>query len=111
MKLIKQTYKNKVKTVMVSAVLAAIGLNSPALHAQVTIGSEYVPTRAALLELKDRQTGTVTSVSDPDNATSTSGGLLLPRVELVTVNDLRPFIATTVFTDSIALQQALSVRY
>jgi hypothetical protein len=68
-------------------------LNSPALQAQVTIGSEYAPTKAALLELKDRQAGTVTSVSDPNNATSTSGGFLLPRVELASVSTLEPFIS------------------
>jgi hypothetical protein len=60
---------------------------------QVTIGSGISPTRAALLELKTRQeSGTVTSVSDSKNVTSTDGGFLLPRVELVNINTLEPFI-------------------
>ncbi|MDR1918868.1 MAG: hypothetical protein LBQ65_04380 [Tannerellaceae bacterium] len=47
------------------------------LNAQVTIGLGETPERAALLQLKDK-----TSAPDAKDATATSGGLLLPRVEL-----------------------------
>ncbi|MDR1091984.1 MAG: hypothetical protein LBL79_12990, partial [Prevotella sp.] len=67
--------------------LAACLLLIPA-HAQVTIGSGKVPSRAALLEIKDQ---------DPDsqNVTSTKGGLALPRVSLLDPATLEPFIART----------------
>jgi uncharacterized protein (TIGR02145 family) len=95
MKPIKETYKNKVKAAVVSVLFVTAGLNGPALQAQVTIGSEYAPTRAALLELKTQQTaGALTSISDDANITSGAGGggLLLPRVKLTSVNYLEPFI-------------------
>ena len=63
---------------------------------QVTIGSGVAPNRAVLLDIKARQgaTGTVSSVSDDDNVTSGlgNGGLLLPRVKLVSISTLEPFI-------------------
>ncbi len=57
--------------------------------AQVTIGSEGIPNRAALLDIKDR-TNPGTS-----NETATKGGLLLPRVLLVDQTTLEPFISRT----------------
>ncbi|MDH6307344.1 uncharacterized protein (TIGR02145 family) [Dysgonomonas sp. PFB1-18] len=58
------------------------------LHAQVTIGLGAAPSKTALLQLKDK---------DPDiyNETSTSGGLLLPRTQLVDEQTLEPFAKTT----------------
>ena len=72
---------------------ALVLLLSSKLEAQVTIGNNSAPARAALLELKDRDPNP-TSVTDDTNITSTVGGLLLPRVKLVAVNTLEPFIAT-----------------
>lgn len=59
------------------------------IFAQVTIGSGKEPVKGALLQLKDKEP---TSTS---NVTSTTGGLALPRVELVDVTTLQPFIKTT----------------
>lgn len=58
------------------------------LHAQVTIGMSEAPSKTALLQLK-------TQPADNDNVTSTKGGLLLPRVKLVSLNTLQPFIDPT----------------
>jgi len=55
-------------------------------NAQVTIGSDIVPERAALLDLKSQ-------APNANNATTDKGGLLLPRVELVDRSTLEPFIA------------------
>jgi len=56
------------------------------LYAQVTIGSDVAPSKAALLEVK-------TKAADGNNVTSDKGGILLPRVELQRLNSLLPFIA------------------
>ncbi|MDR1937387.1 MAG: hypothetical protein LBQ73_02670 [Tannerellaceae bacterium] len=47
-------------------------------NAQVTIGSHVSPEKAALLQLKDKQ-----SAPHSKAANTTTGGLLLPRVELI----------------------------
>ncbi|MDR2915767.1 MAG: hypothetical protein LBV74_13185 [Tannerella sp.] len=66
-----------------------------AVQAQVTIGSGIEPMRGALLDLKVNQSaGTISSVDDDANITSGKGdgGMLLPRVKLVNVKTLEPFI-------------------
>lgn len=68
---------------------------SLSLRAQVTVGSSIPPTRAALLDIKARQkSGSISSVLSDDNITSAEGdgGLLLPRVMLVNIYTLEPFI-------------------
>jgi uncharacterized protein (TIGR02145 family) len=76
--------------------LLLIILGTVFAKAQVTVGSGITPTRAALLDLKDQQTtGTVPSVLDNANITSTTGGLLLPRVKLVSPTTMEPFIPVT----------------
>ena len=66
------------------------------LQAQVTIGADIAPNSATLLDLKMQQlTGTISNVTDNVNVTSTTGGLLLPRVKLVSPTTMEPFIATT----------------
>ncbi|NDW18744.1 hypothetical protein D0T53_07430 [Dysgonomonas sp. 216] len=88
MKIVNHT----IKSLLLAAMLFPATFT--ALHAQVTIGSGIEPTKAALLELKTQQTaGAVPSVIDDANITSTTGGLLLPRVKLVNVNTMQPFIA------------------
>jgi hypothetical protein len=57
------------------------------LNAQVSVGVDAPPVRAALLDLKDR-------VASADTVSSSSGGLVLPRVKLVDKTTLEPFIAT-----------------
>jgi hypothetical protein len=63
-------------------------MSGAALNAQVTIGADATPSKAALLELK-------TQAPDADNVTSTKGGLVLPRVKLVNPATLEPFISTS----------------
>ncbi|MDR2495722.1 MAG: hypothetical protein LBD21_01145 [Tannerellaceae bacterium] len=65
-----------------------------AAAAQVVIGSASDAGRAALLELKSQSADrdNISSVSDDANVTSTKGGLLLPRVRLVSPTTLEPFI-------------------
>lgn len=66
--------------------LLVILISNLKLHSQVTIGSGSEPSSAALLDLKTQD--------DPTGGiTSTSGGLLLPRVKLINLDDLEPFIA------------------
>lgn len=55
------------------------------LSAQVTIGSDQVPAKAALLDLKSQP-------ADANNVTSKTGGLGLPRVQLKSKSTLEPFI-------------------
>lgn len=80
-------------------VIGTLSLMTLQLQSQVTIGSGIEPRRAALLDLKTRQgaAGTVSSVSDDANITSGlgDGGLLLPRVKLVSISTLEPFIPTS----------------
>ena len=88
--------KTKLQIIRSSLLVTLMLLSGICLQAQVTIGSDLPATRAALLELKTKQeAGTVTSVSDPKNATSDVGGLLLPRVALANLNTLEPFISAT----------------
>lgn len=53
---------------------------------QVTIGLGEAPERVALLQLKDQS-------SDSSYVTATKGGLLLPRVRLLNINTLEPFMS------------------
>jgi hypothetical protein len=61
--------------------LACIFLETATTLAQVTVGSLLEPARGALLDLKTQLPDATT------NVTSTSGGLLLPRVELSDIKD------------------------
>lgn len=55
------------------------------IYGQVTIGSSGEPVKAALLDLKDAEPNSA-------NETSTTGGIVLPRVKLVNRATLQPFI-------------------
>lgn len=61
---------------------------------QVTIGSGVPSEKAALLEIKDKQAATYGDV------TSTTGGLLLPRVILVDRNELFPFFNSSLASNN-----------
>lgn len=67
------------------AVLLAVCVCS---QAQVTVGAGIPPVKAALLDIKDHE-------ADNENITSNSGGIVLPRVKLININTLEPFIKTT----------------
>jgi len=75
----------------VSVRLIAIAISIPfsiSLFAQVTIGMGEAPAKTALLQIKDQ-------TADANNITSKTGGFLPPRVELVKLNTLQPFMETT----------------
>ena len=66
-------------------ILALCLLVAGNVAAQVVIGTDTPPVKGALLELKTQEAGA-------DNVTSTKGGLVLPRVKLVSLTTLQPFI-------------------
>lgn len=85
-RLITKTTKKTIATRYLLTVLwAIIGVNT---YAQVTIGMGEAPSKTALLQLKTQE-------ADLDNVTSKKGGLLLPRVKLVSLTTLQPFIEPT----------------
>lgn len=88
------------KKILLAFLLCAL---TTASFAQVTIGSANAPQKAAILDLKTKEPNAPTSVSDSKNATTdqNGGGLLLPRVELVSINELKPFITTATADDKI----------
>lgn len=59
------------------------------LKAQVTVGAGEAPEKHALLQIKDR---IFVEGDDEDGITALTGGLLLPRVELVKRTELLPFV-------------------
>lgn len=65
------------------------------LYAQVTIGSGAKANRAAILDIKDKDATNPSSATHPSNVTAETGGLLLPRVMLLDVSTLEPFISKT----------------
>ncbi|MDR2951030.1 MAG: hypothetical protein LBV71_17730 [Prevotella sp.] len=85
--------KLKIKTTF--TLLAIIACSYQA-HAQVTVGSNNPPAKAALLEIKNIEPNDPASPTDANNITvnDKGGGLGLPRVKLVNINTLQPFIPT-----------------
>ncbi len=77
------------KRLFLTAICSLVLLN---LSAQVTIGSDQAPVRAALLDLKDKN-------ANAQNITSESGGLVLPRVKLTNRETLDPFIISSSDTE------------
>lgn len=63
-----------------------LGLLSLQLRAQVTIGSGTAPAKAAILDLKTKEGPNGGATTDANG-----GGLLLPRVALVSMASLAPF--------------------
>lgn len=74
----------KLKLIML---FAAVTCMMP-VYGQVTVGSDVEPAKAALLDIKSQTADAST------NVTSTKGGLGLPRVSLVSLTTLQPFIGT-----------------
>lgn len=81
----------KTTLTLIIIVVSAFGYK---VQAQVTVGSNNAPAKAALLELKNREASNPTSVTDKTNVTSDEkgGGLGLPRVWLENKKNLMPFI-------------------
>jgi len=63
-------------------------ISIPVIQAQVTIGSGIPPEVAALLDIKSHEQ----SIDGGATTKEGGGGLLLPRVELIYVDELAPFI-------------------
>lgn len=83
---IKQSLQRR-KTLKTIFLLVAATCLALSAQAQVTIGSDITPEKGALLQLKDAYT-------TDGGVTSTSGGLLLPRVNLTNRTELYPFYTT-----------------
>lgn len=64
------------------------------LHAQVLVGSTHDPEKAYLLEIRDRQITSPSSVTSSENISTDRGGLGLSRVQLKDIYTLEPFIET-----------------
>lgn len=65
-----------------------LALHTIDLQAQVTIGLGSAPAKAGLLQLKEQE-------PDADNVTCKTGGFILPRVALVNLKTLEPFVNPT----------------
>jgi hypothetical protein len=74
---------------------AFLWLAATGVKAQVTIGLDKEPAKAALLEIKTKEPPEEAFIiTDDKNITSADGGFLLPRVKLVSTTTLEPFIST-----------------
>lgn len=74
------------KSYKIGILCLALGAVS-VVHAQVTIGTDQINERGALLDLKSQ-------AASAENETTTVGGLLLPRVSLINEMTLEPFVPT-----------------
>jgi uncharacterized protein (TIGR02145 family) len=90
-----KTNLSRLPQFIIIAAITFLSITNTNLYSQVTIGSDIAPSRVTLLELKSQQAGTVATVTDVNNVTSTIGGLLLPRVQLENTATLEPFISTS----------------
>jgi len=86
--------KLNIKAILVLLVVVVCSFGYQA-HAQVTVGSNKAPVKGALLEIKNKDADSPSSVTDIKNVTSDEkgGGLGLPRVWLEDMKTLQPFIA------------------
>lgn len=82
---IKFMYAKRTYFSLKGFILAFGFLTAGNVTAQVVIGTETPPVKGAILELKTQEAGA-------DNVTSVKGGLVLPRVKLVSLTTLQPFI-------------------
>ena len=80
------TRKNRTRKQFVVTLLFLMSLT--VAQGQVSVGSDLINERAAILEVKSQE-------ANADNVTSREGGLLLPRVALVNLATLEPFVSTT----------------
>lgn len=99
---------NKIETMKINTIHYVVAvflciMGTVTSQAQVTIGSDQLPAQAALLDIKSQS-------PDANNVTSTTGGLLLPRVMLLDKNTLEPFISRTDAAWTNATQKAELVK-
>jgi hypothetical protein len=88
-------FKLKQFMTMVLLFIAVAGIK---VNAQVTIGSDNPPAKAAILEIKTKEPASdIKSVTDDGNVTvdKNGGGIGLPRVKLADRETLEPFVLTT----------------
>lgn len=74
----------KIKLTILLVAVTGVG----SVYGQVTVGADVEPAKAALLEVKSQAADAST------NVTSTTGGLGLPRVSLVSATTMQPFIVS-----------------
>jgi hypothetical protein len=74
--------------------LLFLALGTASMNAQITVGSVEDPAKGALVDIKSQTNRT-------GGATTNKGGLLLPRVQLQTLNSLQPFIAAETAADKL----------
>ena len=65
---------------------AILFFRAETIMAQVTIGFEAEPVKGAVLDIK-------TQAADADNITSATGGIVMPRMKLQSINTLEPMIS------------------
>jgi hypothetical protein len=86
---LKESMRTKTnKTKLAAMLLMALALSFP-VYAQVTIGSGLEPQKGALLDVKSKDA----AAPGGETTDTNGGGILMPRVELVNINSLEPFIA------------------
>lgn len=78
------------KRLMKLLIIILFSTVSAAAYSQVTIGSDMPPEAGALLDLKTEYSGKL------GMGVTNVGGLLLPRVELVSINTLEPLVEASV---------------
>ena len=72
--------------VLISLLSASLFFGAGSIMAQVTIGSGVEAAKGAVLDIK-------TQAADADNVTSMMGGVVMPRMQLQSINTLEPMIS------------------
>lgn len=85
---ITNNMKMKISVIILTTLLLGIFFIPNKLSAQVTIGSDIDPAKGALLDIKNQD-------ADADDITSVKGGIVIPRVRLIDINTLQPFMDDT----------------
>lgn len=94
---------NQLRQVFIILVILGAIISNSNLQAQVTMGSDKRPAKAAILELKTQENnlGTTDPVTHDNNITSDKGGLILPRVKLQNIFSLVPFLTAAENADPV----------
>ncbi|NDW09729.1 hypothetical protein [Dysgonomonas sp. 520] len=79
-----EVLNHKLKSLFLAAMLF-----SGSVYAQVTIGSDITPPKAAILNLQSQ-----TDNLPAEGGVNANGGVVLPRVKLSEINSLKPFITS-----------------
>lgn len=70
---------------LIPLLLASLFFQVEAVVAQVTIGSGEKPAKGSVLDVKSQPV-------DAENITSTTGGIVMPRLQLQNINNMEPII-------------------